>query len=140
LKPAGSLGKVSGAVSTAVTKGIRVVVKSEYMSERSSPGAKQFVFKYTVRITNEGTETAQLRSRHWVITDGDGKVQEVRGDGVVGAQPVLKVGQHFEYTSGCVLPTPRGTMRGTYQMVRENGETFDAEIAPFALALPYSLN
>lgn len=127
-------------MSTAVTRGIRVVVKSEYVSERSSPAAKQFVFKYTVKITNEGTETAQLRSRHWVITDGDGKVQEVRGDGVVGAQPVLKPGQHFEYTSGCVLPTPRGTMKGTYQMVRDNGETFDADIAPFALALPYSLN
>jgi ApaG protein len=127
-------------VSTAVTKGIRVTVKSQYLPERSSPAAKQFVFAYTIRILNEGTETAQLRSRHWVITDGNGKVQEVRGDGVVGAQPVLRPGQHFEYTSGCVLQTPRGTMEGTYQMVREDGEQFDATIAPFALALPHSIN
>jgi ApaG protein len=123
-----------------MTKGIRVTVKSQYLPERSSPAAKQYVFAYTIHISNEGMETAQLRSRHWVITDGEGKVQEVRGEGVVGAQPVLRPGQHFEYTSGCVLPTPRGTMQGTYQMVREDGEQFDAQIAPFALALPHSIN
>ena len=127
-------------MSNTVTKGIRVTVKSQFLPERSSPSAKQYVFAYTVRITNEGTETAQLRTRHWVITDGNGKVQEVRGDGVVGAQPVLRPGQHFEYTSGCVLPTPRGTMEGTYQMVREDGVQFDAQIAAFPLALPHSLN
>ena len=98
------------------------------------------MFAYTVRIDNEGAETAQLRSRHWIITDGDGRVEEVRGPGVVGQQPLLKPGEHFEYTSGCVLQTPRGQMHGTYQMVRDGGATFDATIAPFDLALPYSLN
>lgn len=125
-------------MSNSVTQGIRVSVKSQYLIERSSPG--QYAFAYTVRIANEGGETAQLRSRHWIITDGDGKVQEVRGEGVVGAQPVLRPGQHFEYTSWCVIPTPHGSMEGTYQMVRESGEQFDAQIAAFPLALPYSLN
>ena len=127
-------------MSTAVTQGIRVTVSSEYIPERSSPAAGQYAFAYTVRIANEGRELAQLRSRHWVITDGDGRVQEVRGDGVVGAQPVLRPGQHFEYTSWCVIGTPHGSMQGTYQMVRENGDPFDATIAPFPLTLPYSLN
>lgn len=127
-------------MSIAVTQGIRVVVKSQYLPERSSPASRQYVFAYSVRITNEGTQSAQILGRHWIITDGEGKVQEVRGEGVIGVQPVLRPGQHFDYTSGCMLPTPRGTMRGTYQMVRENGERFDAEIAPFVLALPYSLN
>lgn len=127
-------------MSMAVTRGIRVSVRSVYLPDRSSPTEREYVFAYTVRITNEAQVTAQLRTRHWVITDGDGNVQEVRGDGVVGAQPVLRPGQHFEYTSGCALRTPRGTMRGTYQMVAEDGDAFDAEIAPFALALPHTLN
>jgi ApaG protein len=127
-------------VSTAVTRGIRVTVKSFYLAERSSPPTNQYAFGYTVRIANEGERTAQLRTRHWIITDGDGKVQEVRGEGVVGAQPVLKPGQHFEYTSWCMLATAHGSMHGTYQMVGEDGEGFDATIAPFPLALPYSLN
>jgi ApaG protein len=127
-------------VSIALTQGIRVSVQSQYIPERSAPAANQYAFAYTVRIANEGENTAQLRSRHWVITDGEGKVQEVRGDGVVGAQPVLKPGQYFEYTSWCMIATPHGSMRGTYQMVREDGDTFDAQIAPFPLALPYSLN
>src|SRR5262249_32676367 len=130
----------SPAVSNAVTRGIRVVVSSQYMAERSSPAAGQYAFAYTVRIANESSETAQLRSRHWIITDGDGKVQEVKGEGVVGAQPILRPGQAYEYTSWCMLATPHGSMRGTYQMVRESGEQFDAQIAPFPLALPYSLN
>ena len=130
----------SAAVSTALTRGIRVSVKSFYLAERSSPQAHQYAFAYTVRIANEGQETSQLRSRHWIITDGDGKVQEVRGEGVVGAQPLLRPGQHFEYTSWCMLATPHGSMHGTYQMVTEDGEQFDAQIAPFPLALPYSLN
>jgi ApaG protein len=130
----------SAAVSTALTRGIRVSVKSFYLAERSSPASHQYAFAYTVRIANEGGETAQLRSRHWIITDGDGKVQEVRGEGVVGAQPLLRPGQHFEYTSWCMLATPHGSMHGTYQMVTEEGEQFDAAIAPFPLALPYSLN
>jgi ApaG protein len=123
-----------------VTRGIRISVQSQYMPERSSPASGQYAFAYTVKIANEGAETAQLRTRHWIITDGDGKVQEVRGEGVVGAQPVLRPGQHFEYTSWCMLATPHGSMHGTYQMVRPGGEQFDAQIAPFPLSLPYSLN
>jgi ApaG protein len=126
--------------STAVTNGIRISVQPQYVAEQSSPRAKRYVFAYTVRIENQGSEPAQLRSRHWIITDGDGRVEEVRGPGVVGQQPLLKPGEHFEYTSGCVLQTPRGQMHGTYQMVSEGGSAFDATIAPFDLALPYSLN
>ncbi len=127
-------------MSTALTNGIMVTVKSEYIPERSSLSSRQFAFAYTVRIENQGAETAQLRSRHWIITDGNGSVQEVRGEGVVGAQPVLRPGENFEYTSWCVLATPSGTMRGTYQMVTDRGQKFDADIAPFRLALPSSLN
>jgi ApaG protein len=127
-------------MSSALTRGIRITVSSFYLAERSSPANHQYAFAYTVRISNEGQEASQLRSRHWIITDGDGKVQEVRGEGVVGAQPLLKPGQHFEYTSWCMLPTPHGSMHGTYQMVTDAGVTFDATIAPFPLALPYSLN
>jgi ApaG protein len=117
-----------------------VTVKSEYIPERSSLSSRQFAFAYTVRIENQGQETAQLRSRHWVITDANGGVQEVRGEGVVGAQPTLRPGENFEYTSWCVLATPSGSMRGTYQMVTDKGQTFDAEIASFRLALPQTLN
>jgi ApaG protein len=126
--------------STAVTDGIRVVVRSSYIAEQSLPLAKKFVFAYTVRIANEGTEPAQLRTRHWIITDATGKVEEVRGPGVVGQEPFLRPGEHFEYTSGCVLQTTRGEMRGSYQMQRPSGRMFDATIAPFLLALPHSLN
>jgi ApaG protein len=128
------------AVSNASTQGIRVTVSSVYVPGQSSPQSHRYVFAYTVKIANEGTQPAQLKSRHWVITDGNGKVEEVRGPGVVGEQPKLAPGQHFEYTSGCVLTTPRGTMEGTYQMVRNDGSQFDALIAPFALLLPFSLN
>ncbi len=127
-------------VFTATTQGIRVSVTSTYLPNRSSPGTGEYVFAYTVQIANEGRAAAQLRSRHWVITDGGGAVHEVRGDGVVGAQPLLQPGQKFEYTSGCVIKTPRGTMHGTYQMVRDSGEQFDAVIPPFALSLPHALN
>ena len=126
--------------STALTEGIRVSVNAVYVPEQSSPRARRYVFAYTVRIANEGLEPAQLRTRHWIITDGDGKVEEVKGPGVVGQQPSLKPGEQFEYTSGCILQTPRGQMRGTYQMHRPDGSMFDATIAPFALALPHSLN
>jgi ApaG protein len=126
--------------STAVTQGIRISVRSTYVAEQSVPLARRYVFAYTVRIANEGAEPAQLRTRHWIITDGTGKVEEVRGPGVVGQQPFLKPGEHFEYTSGCVLQTARGEMRGTYQMYRPDGQMFDAVIAPFVLALPHSLN
>lgn len=128
------------AVSTATTEGIRVTVRAVYVPEQSSPRSRRYVFAYTVTIANEGDRPAQLRSRHWIITDGEGRVEEVKGPGVVGQQPHLAPGEHFEYTSGCVLKTPRGEMRGTYQMDRPDGSAFDATIAPFALALPYSLN
>lgn len=127
-------------VSNASTEGIRVTVESVYVADQSAPRSQRYVFAYTVRIANEGTEDAQLRSRHWIITDGNGKIEEVRGPGVVGQQPYLHPGEHFEYTSGCVLQTPRGEMRGTYQMHRADGRAFDAAIAPFSLSLPHSLN
>jgi ApaG protein len=126
--------------SVSVTDGIRVSVEAQYVPEQSAPRSRRYVFAYTVRIDNEGTQAAQLRSRHWIITDGNGRVEEVRGPGVVGQQPLLRPGEHFEYTSGCVLQTPRGQMRGTYQMHRGDGSSFDATIAPFELLLPYSLN
>ncbi len=126
--------------STAVTEGVRVVVRSAYVADQSLPRARRYVFAYTVRIVNEGTEAAQLRTRHWIVTDAGGKIEEVRGPGVVGQEPYLKPGEQFEYTSGCVLETPRGEMRGTYQMHRPNGQVFDAVIAPFSLSLPHSLN
>jgi ApaG protein len=127
-------------VSTATTEGIKVSVNAVYVPEQSAPRMRRYVFAYTVKIANEGDRPAQLRNRHWIITDGDGKVEEVRGPGVVGQQPLLAPGDHFEYTSGCVLTTPRGEMRGTYEMHRPDGSTFEAAIAPFSLALPYSLN
>ena len=113
-------------------------MKSRFLAEQSSRG--RFAFAYTVKIENVGSETSQLRSRHWIITDGNGKREEVRGDGVVGHQPVLRPGEHFEYTSGAVLQTPHGSMEGTYRMVLEHGESFDARIAPFPLTQPGGLN
>jgi ApaG protein len=127
-------------VSTATTEGIRVSVRATYVPEQSAPRMHRYVFAYTVRIANEGEAPAQLKNRHWIITDGDGRVEEVRGPGVVGQQPTLSPGEQFEYTSGCVLPTPRGEMRGTYEMHRPDGSAFEATIAPFSLTLPYSLN
>lgn len=129
-----------GRVSTAVTDGIRVTVESTYVPEQSSPRGHRYVFAYTVRIVNEGQDEAQLKSRHWVITDGKGKVEEVRGAGVVGQQPRLRPGEKFEYTSGCVLETPRGQMRGAYHMERPDGRRFEADIAAFALSMPVTLN
>lgn len=99
-----------------------------------------WVFAYHIRISNTGDETVQLQSRHWIITDASGKVEEVKGPGVIGQQPVLRKGESFEYSSGCPLPTPVGTMHGTYQMVNSRGDRFDAKIAPFTLAEPYALN
>ncbi len=125
-------------MSTAVTDGIRVTVRSEFRADRSAPG--RWLFSYAVRIANEGTRPATLLSRHWIITDARGQQEEVTGDGVVGQQPHLAPGESFQYTSYCVLPTPLGQMRGTYTMMRDDGRTFQAEIAPFALAVPTSLN
>ena len=123
-------------MSTAVTEGVRVSVSSLYLPHQSSPEEGRYAFAYTVVIRNEGESTAQLRTRHWVITDGRGKIEEVRGEGVIGEQPVLRPGQEFCYTSGCVLATPRGTMHGSYQLHREDGKAFDATISPFILAQP----
>jgi len=127
-------------VSTAVTAGIRVQVKSEYRPDRSAPAAGRYLFSYTIRITNEGDAEAQLLSRHWIITDANGEREEVVGDGVVGQQPLLPPGESFEYTSFCILKTPHGSMRGTYTMQREGGDRFEARIAPFTLVTPGALN
>jgi len=127
---------VAETTSAALTEGIRVRVQSQYLSDQSSPRHERFVFAYTITITNEGLRTAQLRTRHSIITDGRGMVEEVRGDGVVGEQPRLTPGQTFQYTSGCVLTTSIGTMQGSYRMWREDGSYFDAVIAPFSLASP----
>jgi ApaG protein len=126
--------------SEAVTRGIRVHVQSEYAPERSQPAKSEWFFLYTVRISNEGTGPVQLVTRHWIITDATGRVEEVRGPGVVGKQPVLQPGESFEYTSGCPLGTQFGVMEGTYQMIAEGGEQFDARIAPFTLSEPYTVH
>ena len=125
-------------MSVAVTQSIRVTVKTRFLAEQSSPG--RWAFAYTVRIENLGSVAAQLRSRHWIITDGNGKREEVKGDGVVGNQPILRPGETFEYTSGAVLQTPHGSMQGTYRMVTEDGRQFDAEISAFPLTQPGSVN
>jgi ApaG protein len=127
-------------MSEALTRGIRVQVEPDYLAHQSDPRNGLWMFAYHVKIHNEGGETVQLVSRHWIITDATGRVEEVRGAGVIGEQPVLKPGQAFDYTSGCPLPTAMGTMHGTYQMVNQRGERFDVEIAPFTLAEPYTVN
>src|SRR5262245_28270858 len=127
-------------MSTALTRGILVEVKSEYIPERSDPQNQFYFFAYHVKITNQGEETAQLVSRHWIITDANGTVEEVQGPGVVGEQPILEPGESFEYTSACPLKTPSGQMEGTYQMVLQDGKAFDAEIAAFRLAPAYTLH
>ena len=119
---------------------ISVAVKSAYLAEQSDPSRKQYVFAYTIRITNAGTVAAQLVSRHWIITDADHRVQEVKGLGVVGQQPRLEPGESFEYTSGTSLATAVGTMRGTYQMVAADGRAFDAAIPLFTLSVPRVLH
>ena len=128
------------STSRALTHGILVEVVSRYLPERSRPHEHLWVFAYTIRITNQGDRRAQLRSRHWIITDAHGRVEEVRGPGVVGEQPVLEPGASYTYTSGCPLPTPFGSMRGTYRMVREDGLAFDAQIAEFVLREPHAVN
>ena len=122
--------------SEATTRNIRVRVQPQYDPERSRPAEGHWFFLYTVTLENLGTETVQLLSRHWVITDGSGRVEEVRGPGVVGEQPLLPPGRGFEYTSGCPLRTDVGKMEGSYQMVTDAGEAFDITIAPFTLCAP----
>ena len=119
---------------------IQVIVTTRFLEDQSIPEDDRFVFAYTIRIQNLGEVAAQLVSRHWLITDANGKVQEVRGDGVVGEQPWLQPGEQFEYTSGTVLETPLGTMRGSYQMVADDGTRFDAMIDPFMLSIPRTLH
>ena len=115
---------------------IRVDVETNYVEEQSDPRERRYVFAYTITLRNEGQVSAKLLSRHWIITDANGKVQEARGDGVVGEQPYLKPGQGFRYSSGTMIETPVGAMQGTYQMVADDGQRFDAPIAPFRLAMP----
>ena len=122
------------------TKGIRIVATPEFIPERSDLENGQFFFSYQIDIFNEGEQTVQLVSRHWIITDANGKVEEVEGPGVIGEQPILKPGEHFTYTSFCPLTTEVGSMRGTYQMVSEEEGNFDVVNPTFTLALPNSLN
>jgi len=129
-----------GPISEAVTDGIRVEVLSRPAPEHSKPAQGEWVFEYTVRITNLGESTVQLVSRYWIITDAVDNVKEVKGPGVVGQQPVLAKGEAFKYSSWCKLETPTGTMRGTYQMIGEDRAQFDVEIAPFALRSRYTVH
>lgn len=132
--------ETGGYRSEACTRGVRVQVRSQYVPERSNPARDEFFFAYRIRIANEGRETVQLLARHWTITDAHGRIEEVEGPGVVGEQPVLSPGESFEYTSACPLPTSFGSMQGTYRMVTEHGEQFEAEVAPFSLAQPHAIN
>ena len=119
---------------------IAVSAVPQFIADQSDPAAERYVFAYTITMENVGTVPAQLISRHWIITDGNSQVQEVRGLGVVGEQPLLKPGEMFGYTSGCQLETPVGTMRGSYQMTAEDGTQFDAVIAEFTLSIPRVLH
>ncbi|MFA0920611.1 Co2+/Mg2+ efflux protein ApaG [Pseudomonas tremae] len=119
---------------------VDVSVITRFLAEQSQPEQNSFAFAYTITVQNNGELPAKLLSRHWVITDGDGHVEEVRGEGVVGQQPLIKVGQSHTYSSGTVMTTKVGIMQGTYQMLAEDGKRFDAVIAPFRLAVPGSLH
>ena len=119
---------------------IEVSAKAEYVASQSRPEDEHYVFAYHITIRNTGSAPAQLISRHWVITDGNGKMQEVHGQGVIGEQPLLAPGESFRYTSGCVMETPVGTMHGSYQMLARDGHRFNANIAPFMLAMPRILH
>lgn len=128
-------------MSDTTTRHIRVLVKPEYLPAQSTPQTQRWLFAYHVTVENHGTVAVQLMNRHWVITNGEGETDEVRGPGVIGQQPVLQPGESFQYTSGCPLDTPVGTMHGEYEMlVVDTGERFDARIAPFRLAVPGALN
>ena len=126
--------------SEAVTDGVRVHVTARYSPERSQPLRNLWFFLYTIEISNERQDAVQLISRHWIITDADHNIEEIRGPGVVGQQPTLAPGESFEYTSACPLPTPFGTMGGTYQMARLTGERFDVKIPTFTLSEPYTIH
>lgn len=119
-----------------VTYQLEVQVSTRFLDDQSQPGDNRFVFAYTISMQNAGSIPARLVSRHWVITDANGKIEEVRGEGVVGEQPWMRPGDSFEYTSGAVIETAVGTMHGSYQMVADDGTRFDAEIPPFTLSVP----
>jgi ApaG protein len=125
---------------TSLRHRISIDVETTYLDDQSEPREQRYVFAYTITIRNEGEVPAKLLTRHWIITDANGRVQEVRGDGVVGEQPYLKPGQGFRYSSGAVLETPVGTMQGSYQMIADDGAQFDAPIAAFRLAMPGMLH
>lgn len=127
-------------MSVTTTEGIRITVKPAYWPERSQPQQGQYAFMYAVEIVNVGQQVATLKSRHWVITDGNGRVEEVRGEGVVGKQPKLGPGEKFDYTSWAMLRTPFGSMRGSYLMIRADGSQFEAKIGEFALTMPNALH
>ena len=128
------------STSEAITRQIRVSVISEYSPERSRPHDRQWFFLYTITIANDGDEVIQLLSRHWLITDDSGEVEEVKGQGVIGQQPVLRPGEEFTYTSGCSLRTAMGTMEGTYQMSADGGKPFNVTIPKFTLTGPYTVH
>jgi ApaG protein len=128
------------STSEAVTRDVRIRVSPRYAAEHSHPPSNRWFFLYTVQIVNEGAETVRLVSRRWLITDATGHIEEIRGPGVVGQEPVLEPGHSFEYTSGTPLATPYGTMRGSYEMLTAGGDRFDAEIATFELRGPYTVH
>lgn len=127
-------------MTDALADTISIEVATRYLNEQSDPAADRFAFAYTIRISNTGSTPAQLLDRHWLITDGNGKIQEVRGDGVIGEQPVIQPGASHTYTSGCLLETPVGSMRGSYGMRSSAGEQFRAPVPVFRLAKPNALN
>ena len=136
-----SLGQTACMSSSdALTQGIRVRVRCHYLAQQSQPEQGRWLFAYTIRISNEGEHPAQLLSRHWIIEDAEGHIEEVEGPGVVGCQPKLAPGESFEYTSYCPLPTPTGRMRGSYEMVTEDLLHFDAEVAEFRLDAEFDYN
>lgn len=129
------------AMSNTLTRGVRIVAQPRFVPEQSDPASRRYFFAYHITIRNESDIAVQLMTRHWVITNGEGKVEEVRGPGVVGHQPLLAPGEAFEYTSACPLDTPVGTMHGEFGMIcADTREGFDARIAPFRLAVPSALN
>lgn len=132
--------QLHASASEAITNNVRVEVEARFAADRSRTFDNEWVFIYSVRITNEGDDTVQLLGRHWIISDATGHTEEIRKPGVVGAQPVLQPGESFQYSSSCELTTSAGVMRGTYQMVTEDGEHFDVEIAPFSLHEPYTVH
>lgn len=123
-------------MSNTLTRGVRIIAEPRFVPEPSDPDSGLFVFGYHIIIRNEGETPVQLRSRHWIITNGEGAVEEVRGPGVVGYQPIIAPGESFQYVSGCPLDTPVGTLHGSFQMVEAQGNAFDARIAPFRLMVP----